>query len=73
METCDTAMSKFPLVITFCLGILFFKGTHGCATNITGATWKFTWGVDEEIPGVETVSSALNCVKKMPPVMDILG
>jgi hypothetical protein len=37
------------------LGILFLKGTHGCATSVTGATWKFTWGVDVEIQGVETV------------------
>ena len=47
-------MSNFQLAITFCLGILFLKGTHGCATSITGATWKFTWGVDEEIPGIDT-------------------
>ena len=34
---------------------MFLKGAHGCATNVTGATWEFTWGVDEEIPGIKTV------------------
>ena len=48
-------MSNFKLITKLCLGILFLKGAaHGCATNVTGATWKFTWGVDEEIPGLET-------------------
>jgi len=48
-------MSNFHFVTKLCLGILFLKGTHGCATSVTGATWKFTWGVDVEIQGVETV------------------
>ena len=47
-------MSRFHFVTKLCLGILFLKGTHGCATSVVGATWKFTWGVDEEIPGIET-------------------
>jgi len=55
LETCTTEMSNFQLAIIFCLGIIFLKGTHGCATSITGATWEFTWGVDEEIPGIKTV------------------
>ena len=48
-------MSSFQLIISLCLGILFLDSVLGCTTSLTGATWKFTWGVDEEIPGVETV------------------
>ena len=55
LETWDTAMSNIHLAILFCLGIIFLKCAKGCATNVTGATWEFTWGVDEEIPGIKTV------------------
>ena len=48
-------MSNFNTVTKLCLGILFLNGAHSCATSVVGATWKFTWGVDEEIPGVETL------------------
>ena len=50
-------MSNLHFVIALCFGIIFLKGTHGCATNVTGATWKFTVGFDHDIvkAGVETV------------------
>ena len=48
-------MSSFQLIIGLCLGIAFLDSALGCATTVTGATWEFTWGVDEEIQGVKTV------------------
>ena len=57
-------MSSFQLIIALCLGIVFLDGALGCATTVTGATWKFTWGVDEEIQGVETVELCSDLCKE---------
>ena len=47
-------MSNLHFIIALCLGIIFLKSAHGCATNVTGATWKLTIGVDHS-KVVETV------------------
>ena len=43
-----------------------FKNVHGCTSTISGATWKFTWGEDEELCGVETVDECSElCAKDL--------
>ena len=47
-------MSNLNFVIALCLAIIFLKGAHGCATNVTGATWKLTLGLYHR-KAIETV------------------
>ena len=42
------------------------KNVHGCTSTISGATWKFNWGEDEELCGVETaVECSELCAKDL--------
>ena len=47
----------FNLITRLFLVNIFFniKTVRGCSTSIKGASWSFEWGVDEEIPGIQSV------------------
>jgi len=59
------SMSAFTLVVALCLGflILAVRDVSGveCVTSVSGYTWEFKAGTDEEFTGVQTVDA---CLKK---------
>ena len=57
-------MTAFYFGLALLLGILLVGGALGCTTTVTGATWEFEWGSDEEIPGIQTVEKCIDLCKQ---------
>ena len=59
-----TTMPAFHFGLALFLGTLLVGGSCGCTTTVTGATWEFEWGSDEEITRIQTVEECSDLCKE---------